>query len=119
MKKIIAIASLFLAFSFNANAQEASKVKSVTTETREAITPASISKNIEDLTKLVTMDESLKKDFTTLLNMRMDALNGAQSEQEKKAIFEAFGKKLLGGLSPEQLNQFKTNQNLYLKLTQY
>ena len=34
MKKIIAIASLFLAFSFHVNAQETSKVKSAKTETK-------------------------------------------------------------------------------------
>ena len=119
MKKIIAIASLFLAFSFHVNAQETSKVKSAKTETREVITPESITKNIEEFTKLVTMDASLKKDFTTLLNMRMNALNGAKSEDERKVIFEVYSRKLLGGLNPEQLNQFKSNKDLYQKLTQY
>ena len=116
MKKIIVIASLFLAFSFNANAQQAAKAKSAQIE---AITPESISKDITDLSKVVTMDESLKKDLTSLLYMRMDALNGVKTEDEKKAIFERYGRKFSAGFTPEQLSQFKSNKDLYQKLTQY
>jgi hypothetical protein len=116
MKKIIVIASLFLAFSFNANAQVASKAKSVKTE---AITPESISKDIANLTKTVTMEESLKKDMNVLLNMRMDALKDAKTEDEKRAIFEMYGKKILGGFTPDQMSQLKANKELLLKLTQY
>ena len=112
MKKIIAIAALFLAFSFNANAQVASKAKT------EAITPESIVKDHNALTKLVTMDESLKKDMMTLLNMRMEAVNAAR-EEDKKAIFDRYGLKLLGGFSKEQLTQLKSNVELYTKLTEY
>jgi tetrahydrodipicolinate N-succinyltransferase len=116
MKKIIVIASLFLAFSFNASAQEASKAKSVKSV---EITPESISKDIANLTKTVTMEESLKKDMNTLLYMRMDALKEVKSEDEKKAIFEMYGKKILGGFTPDQMNQLKSNKELLLKLTQY
>ncbi len=114
MKKIIAIAALFLAFNFNANAQLASKAKAKT----EAITTESIVKDHNALTKLVTMDESLKKDMMTLLNMRMEAVNAAR-EEDKKAIFDRYGLKLLGGLTPDQLNQLKGNRDLYTKLTEY
>ncbi len=116
MKKIIVIASLFLAFSFNASAQEGAKVKSVKTE---AITPESTSKDLVNLTKTVTMEESLKKDMNTLLNMRLEALSSAKSEDEKKVIFEMYGKKILGGLNPNQMSQLKANKELLLKLTQY
>ncbi|WP_396166065.1 hypothetical protein [Flavobacterium sp.] len=116
MKKIIVIASLFLAFSFNASAQEAAKAQSVKTQ---AITPESISKDFANLTKTVTMEESLKKDMNTLLYMRMDALKDAKEEDEKKVIFEMYGKKILGGLNPNQMSQLKANKELLLKLTQY
>jgi aspartate/tyrosine/aromatic aminotransferase len=114
MKKIIAIAALFLAFSFNANAQVASKVKPKT----EAITQESITKDHSALIKTVTMNESLKNDMMTLLNMRMEAVNAAK-EEDKKAIYDRYGLKILSGLTPEQLNQFKSNKALYLKLTEY
>ncbi len=119
MKKIIVIASLFLAFSFNASAQEASKVKSVKSVPTEAITTESISKDVAELTKVVTMDDSLKKDMMTLLYMRMDAMNGAKTEADKKVIYEMYGKKLMGGFTPQQMEQFKTNMNLVTKLTKY
>ncbi|WP_396147112.1 hypothetical protein [Flavobacterium sp.] len=115
MKKIIAIAALFLAFSFNANAQTPTAVKGYKVE---VITPESIVKDHNALTKLVTMDESLKKDMMTLLNMRMEAVNAAR-EEDKKAIFDRYGLKLLGGFSKEQLTQLKSNVELYTKLTEY
>ena len=116
MKKIIAIAVLFLAFSFNANAQVSLKVKETKTE---FITPESISKDVDALTKTVTMNESLQKDMMTLLYMRMDAVKEAKTEEDKRAIFQRFGQKLLGGFTPEQLKQLKGNKDLYLKLTEY
>ncbi len=116
MKKIIVIASLFLAFSFNANAQVATKVKNVKSV---EITPESISNDIANLTKTVTMEESLKKDMNTLLYMRMEAIKEVKSEDEKRAIFEMYGKKILGGFTPDQMNQLNLNKELFLKLTKY
>jgi hypothetical protein len=114
MKKIIAIAALFLEFSINANAQTASKAKTRT----EAITPESVTKEHAAFTKAVTMNESLQNDMMTLLKMRMESVNGAR-EEDKKAIFERYSAKMLSGLTPEQLNQFKSNKELYLKLIEY
>lgn len=114
MKKIIAIFGLFLAFSINSNAQEAKKNLN-----KEEITQKNITQDISDLTKTVKMDESLTRDFTTLLNMRAEAMNGSQSEEDRKAIFERFSKKMIGGLTPEQLEQLKSNNALYTRLTQY
>ena len=42
-----------------------------------------------------------------------------KSEDEKKVIFEMYGKKILGGLNPNQMSQLKANKELLLKLTQY
>lgn len=114
MKKIIAIFALFLAFSINSNAQEAKK-----SVAKEEITQKNITQDISDLTKTVKMDESLTRDFTTLLNMRAEAMNGSQSEEDRKAIFERFSKKMIGGLTSEQLEQLKSNNALYTRLTQY
>lgn len=116
MKKIIAIAVLFLAFSFNANAQVSLKVKETKTE---AITPESIVKQHDELAKTVAMNEILANDMMTLLKMRMIDVNAAATAEEKKAIFVRYSQKLLGGFTPEQLKQFKSNNALYLKLTQY
>ena len=119
MKKIIAIATLFLAFSFNSNAQEATKSKSTKTEAKEELTQKNIAKDVADIDKTVKLNESLKKDFTTLLNMREEALSGSKIEEDRKAIFERFTKKLLGGLTPDQLELLKGNKELFTRLTQY
>ncbi len=119
MKKIIAIAALFLAFSFNSNAQQASKSKSVNTENKEELTQKNIAKDVADIDKTVKLDESLKHDFTTLFNMREEALNDSKIEEDRKAIFERFTKKLLGGLTPDQLELLKRNKELFSRLTQY
>ncbi len=115
MKKIIAIAVLFLAFSSNANAQEQKTVKGYKIV---VITPESVTKDHAAFTKAVTMNESLQNDMMTLLKMRMESVNGAR-EEDKKAIFERYSAKMLSGLTPEQLNQFKSNKELYLKLIEY
>lgn len=118
MKKIIAIITLSLAFSFNSNAQEVSKTKSEI-ETKEELTKKNILKDVEDLDKTVKLNESLKRDYITLLNMREEALNGSKLEEERKVIFNKFNYKILGGLTPEQLELLKKNNTLYKKLTQY
>lgn len=115
MKRIIAILVITTVFSFTSMAQEAAKTIPAKTE----ITDASIAKDISDLTKTITMNESLTRDFTTLLYMRADAINGTKSEEEKKALFERFGRKFIGGLNDNQLEQFKANKELFTRFTQY
>ncbi len=115
MKRLIVILVITTFFSFTSKAQETSKTISVKTE----ITETSIIKDISDLTKTITMDESLTRDFTTLLHMRADEINTAKSEEEKKMLFERFGRKFIGGLNDNQLAQLKANQELYKRITQY
>ena len=115
MKKIIATLFLTTVLSLTSSAQETSKANTSKTE----ITEASISRDIKDLSKTVTMNESLTKDFTTLLNMRAESVNGAKTEEEKKAIFERFSRKLLGGLNDSQMTQLKLNPELLNRLTQF
>lgn len=116
MKKNIAVLAVFLAFSFTSKAQVQSKVKS---ETKIELTKRDILKDIEDLDKTVNLEESVKKDYITLLNMREEALKGSDLEDQKKEIFNRFNYKILGGLTPEQLELLKKNNTLYKKLTQY
>lgn len=118
MKKIIAIAVLTLAFNFTSNAQEASKSKSVKTENNPELIQKNIAKDVADIDKTVKLSESLKHDFTTLLNMREEALSNAKTEDERKLLNERFSRKLLGGLTPDQLELLKGNKELYTRLTQ-
>lgn len=115
MKKIIATLFLTAVLSLTASAQEASK----TNTSKAEITAASINQDVRDLTKTVTMSESLTRDLTTLLNMRAEAVNNAKTEAEKKAIFERFTMKLMGGLNDSQMTQLKSNTELLNRLSQY
>ncbi len=119
MKKIIAITVLTLAFNFNSNAQEALKATSIKTENNAELIQKNIAKDVADIDRVVTLNESLKHDFTTLLNMRAEALSNARSEEERKALNQRFSTKLLGGLSASQLELLKGNKELYNRLTQY
>ena len=51
--------------------------------------------------------------------MRADEINAAKSEEEKKMLFERFGRKFIGGLNDNQLAQLKANEELYKRITQY
>jgi predicted nucleic acid-binding Zn-ribbon protein len=119
MKKIIAITILTLAFSFNSNAQDAAKAKNIKTENNPELIQKNIAKDVADIDKTVTLNESLKRDFTTLLNMRAEALSNARTEEDRKALNERFSTKLLGGLTASQLELLKGNKELYNRLTQY
>jgi len=119
MKKIIAIAVLTLAFNFNSNAQEASKAKNNKIENNLELIQKNIAKDVADIDKAVTLNESLRRDFITLLNMRAEALNNSKSEEERKALNERFSTKLLGGLTSSQLELLKGNKELFTRITQY
>lgn len=115
MKKIIATLFLTAVFSLTSSAQETSKANA----TKAEISAASISQDVKDLSKTVTMNESLTRDLTTLLNMRAEAVNGAKTEAEKKALFERFTMKLMGGLNDSQMTQLKSNPELLNRISKY
>jgi hypothetical protein len=119
MKKIITLFTLLLAFSFNSNAQEKSKVKVVQTETKEDLAKRNLTKDVEELFATVTMNESLKHDLTMLIEMRAQAVFETENQQDKKAIFDRFTSKIVGGLNAEQLLQLKKNDVLYKRLTEF
>lgn len=118
MKKIIAIFTLVLAFSFNANAQETAK-KAVKTETKEELIKRIVTRDFEELVSTVTMDESLKHDLKILIEMRAQDVYSTENEVERKSKFDGLTYKIIGGLNPEQLEQLKKNESLYKRLTQY
>jgi hypothetical protein len=123
MKKIIAIMILSLTFGFNAKAQEASKAVPAQTINVESPKDKNLKevvyKDIEELDTQIKLNEGLKKDLTTILFMRQEAISNAKNEEEKKSLFERYTTKFLGGLTADQLETFKKNKELYSKLTQY
>ncbi|WP_298221095.1 hypothetical protein [Flavobacterium sp.] len=107
MKKIIAIVTMLLAFTVSVNAQD-KKVSS-----QEAA-----QKDIAALSAKVTMSENLKKDLTTLMVMKHDALNDAAlTPEQKEHAREGYERKLLTGLNKEQRETLMKYPELLKKVT--
>lgn len=120
MKRIIAIFTLFLAFSFNANAQEA-KVLSASNPNPgvEKSSKELLLDQVSQLSKIVKIEESLKNDLTNLLHMRNEDMANSKSEDEKKAVFERYTSKFLSAFNEEQIEALKRNKELFNRLTQF
>ena len=107
MKKIIAVVTLLLAFTINANAQD-KKVSS-----KEAAT-----NDIEALAAKVTISETLKADLLTLMTMKHDALSDVTlTPAQKESALQAYAHKLMTGLSKEQGEKLKKDPALLKQLT--
>jgi len=116
MKKFIAIFTLFLAFSFNATAQEAKTLQVSNSQVKS--TKETILENIESLSKTIKIDESLKNDLTNLMYLRQEAVENSKSQEEKQAVFARFTEKMLGAFNEEQIIMLKNNKELFKTLTQ-
>ncbi|MFY8180182.1 MAG: hypothetical protein ACOVLG_00300 [Flavobacterium sp.] len=117
MKRIIAIFTLFLAFSFNANAQEA-KTLSVP-NTNEKSAKETIIADVESMSKSVKMEDGLKMDLINLLQMRKDDIDNSKTQEEKQKVFERFTLKLLSAFNEEQIEALKKDKELFNRLTQF
>jgi hypothetical protein len=72
---------------------------------------------IRELSSIVELTPELKNDFMNLFMMRNEAVSNAKTYEEKSAIYERFGQKLLGGLNEQQSMKLKENKEFYNKLT--
>lgn len=115
MKKIVSLIVVLVAFSFNANAQS----KSLSAQNEVSVqenSKESAYNVISELNSVVSLDESLKNDFMSLIMMRNDAVASASTKEEKKAIFDRYTTKMLSALKPEQIEKLKMKEELYKKL---
>jgi tetrahydromethanopterin S-methyltransferase subunit B len=125
MKRFFAILTLSLAFSLSSNAQESQKTLSVDTTAKVDTTvkpetsKEALLKDITELKKSVELEDQVVEDLTNLLSMRNEALNNVRTIEEKKALYEKFSQKLMGGLTPDQLKQLQENKELFSRLTQF
>jgi hypothetical protein len=92
MKKIIALATLLLAFTINVNAQE------------KKMSPQESAKNdITALAAKVKMSETLQQDLITLMTMKHETMSDASLSNEKKEhARQAYEHKLMSGLTADQ-----------------
>jgi hypothetical protein len=107
MKKIIAVVTLLLAFTINANAQE------------KKVTNNQAAKNdITALASKVKISEILQADLVTLMTMKHDVLSdNTLTKEQKENALKSFEHKLMSGLSPEQRTELAKYPALMKQLT--
>lgn len=112
MKKIAFIMFAFLAIQF-AEAQKTPTLKA-------AGNPKEIALNeINELAKIVQLDDKMKENFHQVFLMRAEEVNNASTAEEKKKIYEMYGEKIVWGLTPEQRKLLESNRGFYERLTVY
>ena len=123
MKKIVAILFLF-AFGFSMNAQTAlTKAKAEPTKVNskeEKLNPKEAAyKDVADLTSIIEVSPEFKNDLMTLFMMREEAMQNAQTEDEKALTFQRFGEKIISGLTEEQRKTLEQKPDFYARLVKY
>jgi hypothetical protein len=107
MKKLIALLTLFFAFTFAASAQE----KKALTNDQAA------EKDIAALVEKVSLEPSLKKDLKTLMVMKYDALATSKTAADKENVSKGIEHKILSGLNEAQRKELLKYPELLKKLS--
>ena len=116
MKKFIAVVTLLFAFTISASAQE----KKAVAAPKEAV--VSIEQAAKDdiaaLVQKITLSESLKKNFYSLMVMKHERLSTPNlSAKEKEELAKVYEHKILAGVSPEQRKVLVADPVLMKKLS--
>ncbi|WP_395065148.1 hypothetical protein [Flavobacterium sp.] len=114
MKRIIAILTLSLAFSLSSFGQQ---TKAATLDVKQSSSKDVVIGEVDAISKVIKLDEGTKSNISTLLFMRAEDMSNSKSFDEKKEIYERYGRKILGSLNDDQLAKIKANKELYTKLT--
>ena len=118
MKKIVSIVLLMVAFGFSGNAQSNLKLESDTKSRDQKVNPKEEAyKDVKELSNLLELSPEVTNSFLEMLVMRNEALINAKSDEEKRIVYDRFGKKLLSSLNDEQLKKLHSNKELHFKLT--
>lgn len=118
MKKIIAILTLTLAFSLNANAQD-KKVVSKEEIAKKELTPEAKAKNdAYELIRFLGLEENKLGMFTSLFTKKHAVLaeEGLTSER-KNELTRIIDAKLRASLTNEQMEKLDKNSELLTRLT--
>lgn len=107
MKKIIALFVLMFAFTFNANAQDTSKVESLA------------KKDTHEIAQYLKLSGEVLNDLQTIFKEKHQILSTEGISEERKIVLTRFVEtKLNSLLSTEQVEKLKLDERLYKKLTQ-
>jgi hypothetical protein len=108
MKKLIAVLTLFLAFTIGANAQE-SKAKTSDAEARQ---------DTAKLNELVGLTQTQQDDFVPLFNMKYKTLSNPDlSNDRKKEMSRIVEMKIRASLTADQLQKLDAKPTVLAELT--
>lgn len=119
MKKIIAIITLTLAFSLNANAQDKKVIFKAASSIESASPEAAAKNDALELVKFLNLPEDQVNMFSNLFLKKYETLAvpnlSAERKTELKRIIDA---KLRATLTPENMTKLDKNAALLKKLTE-
>jgi hypothetical protein len=115
MKKILAVFTLLVAFSINANAQS----KSTVVQSKKALTSKEKgAKDANDLTALVRLNETQNAELVQLFEQKYSASeNLTLSEERKDALAKYMDSQLRSTLTEKQMKKLDGNPELLKQLT--
>lgn len=108
MKKLIAVLTLFLAFTINANAQD----KNASTSSLDKG-----KKEAAELTEYLGLDQSMNESFTRLFEQKNSILEDKSISQERRTeLSRVIEAKIRASLDAKQLEKLDKNPELLKKL---
>lgn len=115
MKKLIAVVTLMLAFSINANAQD--KKVAVKEMTNQLSPEIASKKDAGELSEYLGLTETQNNDFARLFEMKHWTLQDKSlSEERKTEMRRIVDSKLRASLNDEQISKLEKNPALLKKL---
>ena len=119
MKKLIALLTLLLAFTINANAQQKASALSAapTTSPSEANAHDKGKKEATELTQYLGLDNSMSEAFTGLFEQKNTVLEDKSISQERKTeLSRVIEAKIRATLDAKQMEKLEKNPDLFKKL---
>ena len=108
MKKIIAVLTLLLAFSINANAQAKNKPSDAQDKAKKQAT---------ELTEFLGLDKVQNQNFARLFEQKFSILDDANTSAERKAeLSRVIEAKIRASLDGTQMEKLEKNKALFDKL---
>ncbi len=108
MKKVLAIVVIALAFTFSVKAQD-----------KRVSNDEAARKDVSALVSKFTISEGLKKDMLYLMTMKHEMLTEPNITAARKAeIQKLIGDKVLSGLPADDQKALRSDNALYLQITQ-
>ena len=107
MKKLIAVLTLFLAFTIGANAQDKNASTSLDKGKKEAA----------ELTQYLGLDQSMNEAFARLFEQKNAVLEDKSLSQERRTeLSRVIEAKIRASLDGKQIEKLEQNQELFKKL---